>query len=166
MNKNWKNSTGNMQVLIPKTVPSTDYKPEATVGGGPRKPKTLFKVFYAGKENRHKNDPDFDRTELMDCKEQWRNSSDKKNGHCNKKPVPGGAEGVYIGKYELVPTNIKTVLTKEEKNLKEMVAGKPEKPLSSGYNLFWRIVLVSPEIRQVSSKKLMSLPSSEIYDEE
>jgi hypothetical protein len=36
-------------------------------------------LFYADKENRHKNDPDFDRTELMErCKEQWRNMSDKK----------------------------------------------------------------------------------------
>ena len=36
-------------------------------------------MFYADKENRHKNDPDFDRTELMErCKEQWRNMSDKK----------------------------------------------------------------------------------------
>jgi hypothetical protein len=36
-------------------------------------------VFYAGKEYRHKNDPDFDRTKVLErCKEWWRNRSDKK----------------------------------------------------------------------------------------
>jgi upstream-binding transcription factor len=39
----------------------------------------VLQLFYADKENRHKNDPDFERTELMErCKEQWRNMSDKK----------------------------------------------------------------------------------------
>jgi hypothetical protein len=56
--------------LIPKPMPSTYHKPGATVGGGSRKPTTLFKVFYAGKEYRHKNDPDFDRTKVLErCKE-------------------------------------------------------------------------------------------------
>jgi len=36
-------------------------------------------MFYEDKENRHKNDPDFDQTELKErCKEKWRNMSDKK----------------------------------------------------------------------------------------
>lgn len=67
--------------LIPNPVPYTDHKPGATVGGGQWKPTTLLKVFYtyAGKENRRKNDPDFDRTELLErCKDQWRNRIDKK----------------------------------------------------------------------------------------
>jgi upstream-binding transcription factor len=36
------------------------------------------------------------------------------------------------------------------------VAGKPEKPPNSGYSLFSRIMLVSPEIKQVPSKERMS----------
>jgi len=35
------------------------------------------------------------------------------------------------------------------------MAGKPEKPPHSGYNLFSRIMLVSPEIKQVPSKERM-----------
>ena len=38
-----------------------------------------LQLFYADKENRHKNDPDFDRAELLEkCREQWRSMSDKK----------------------------------------------------------------------------------------
>jgi hypothetical protein len=36
------------------------------------------------------------------------------------------------------------------------VAGKPEKPPNSGYSLFSRIMLVSPEIKQVAAKERMS----------
>ncbi|PNF25609.1 hypothetical protein B7P43_G03834 [Cryptotermes secundus] len=149
--------------LIPKPVPSKDHKPGAAVDTGPRKPSTPFKLFYTSKENRHKNDPDFDRTELMErCKEQWRNMSDKKkvvwiNWALEDETRYQEELKVYMSENpEFVPTSVKTVLTKEEKNLKERVAGKPEKPPNSGYSLFSRIMLVSPEIKQVAAKERMS----------
>lgn len=149
--------------LIPKPVPSKDHKQGAAVDMGPRKPSTPFKLFYTNKENRHKNDPDFDRTELMErCKEQWRNMSDKKKVVWINWALEDEARyqeelKVYMSENpKFVPTNVKTVLTKEEKNLKERVAGKPEKPPNSGYSLFSRIMLVSPEIKQVAAKERMS----------
>ncbi|KDR16195.1 Nucleolar transcription factor 1 [Zootermopsis nevadensis] len=149
--------------LIPKPVPSKEHKPGTAVDMGPRKPTTPFKLFYADKENRHKNDPDFDRTELLErCKEQWRNMSDKKkvvwiNWALEEETKYQEELKVYMSENpNFVPTNVKAVLTKEEKNLKERVAGKPEKPPNSGYSLFSRIMLVSPEIKQVAAKERMS----------
>ncbi|XP_069678107.1 nucleolar transcription factor 1-A-like isoform X2 [Periplaneta americana] len=149
--------------LVPKPVPSKDHKAGTAVEMGPRKPTTPFKLFYADKENRHKNDPDFDRTELLErCREQWRSMSDKKkvvwiNWALEEEAKYQEELKAYMSENpNFVPSNVKAILTKEEKNLKERVAGKPEKPPNSGYSLFSRIMLVSPQIKQVAPKERMS----------
>ncbi|KAJ9586872.1 hypothetical protein L9F63_019554, partial [Diploptera punctata] len=150
--------------LIPKPVPSKEHKSGSAVESGPRKPNTPFKLFYADKENRHKNDPNFDRADLLEkCREQWRNMSDKKKVvwinwalEEESRYQEDELKAYMSANPNFVPSNVKTVLTKEEKNLKERVAGKPEKPPNSGYSLFSRIMLVSPEIKQVAPKERMS----------
>ncbi|PSN58061.1 hypothetical protein C0J52_02056 [Blattella germanica] len=149
--------------LVPKPVPSRDHKAAATLESGPRKPTTPFKLFYADKENCHKNDPGFDRADFQEkCREQWRNMSDKKkvvwiNWALEEEAKYQEELKAYMSENpNFVPSNVKTVLTKEEKNLKERVAGKPEKPPNSGYSLFSRIMLVSPQIKQVAPKERMS----------
>jgi hypothetical protein len=44
----------------------------------------------------------------------------------NQLGITRGAEHICTGKFQLVPTNVKTVLTNEEKSLKEKLAGKTE----------------------------------------
>lgn len=55
-----------------------------------------------------------------------------------------------------VPSAMKPVLTKEEKFLKERLAGKPTKPPMSAYSLFSRLLLKSEEIKQISAKDRMN----------
>lgn len=55
-----------------------------------------------------------------------------------------------------VPLPTKPVLTKEEKILKERVAGKPTKPPMSAYSLFSRMMLQSEEIKQLMVRDRMN----------
>jgi hypothetical protein len=57
---------------------------------------------------------------------------------------------------EFVPLNLKATLTRDEKQLQERSAGKPEKPPNSGYSLFSRMMLTSEEIKKVNSKQRMA----------
>lgn len=56
---------------------------------------------------------------------------------------------------DFVPVTLKPVLTKEEKILKEKMAGKPTKPPNSAYSLFSRMMLQSEEIKEVNPKDRM-----------
>lgn len=58
---------------------------------------------------------------------------------------------------DYVPSTSKSkpVLTKEEKLLKERVAGKPTKPPMSAYSLFSRLLLQSEEIKKIPAKERM-----------
>lgn len=63
----------------------------------------------------------------------------------------------YAAKHpEFVPNAVKPILTKEEKLIKERVAGKPVKPPNSAYSLFSRIMLQSEEIKTISPKERMN----------
>lgn len=55
-----------------------------------------------------------------------------------------------------VPSTSKPILTKEEKLLKERVAGKPTKPPMSAYSLFSRMLLKSDDIKRIPVKERMN----------
>lgn len=55
-----------------------------------------------------------------------------------------------------MPSTSKPILTKEEKLLKERVAGKPTKPPTSAYSLFSRMLLKSDDIKKIPVKERMN----------
>lgn len=50
---------------------------------------------------------------------------------------------------------MKSILTKEERTLRERMAGKPEKPPNSAYSLFSRLMLASEDLKTVTPKQRM-----------
>lgn len=54
-----------------------------------------------------------------------------------------------------VASPVKAILTKDEKLLKERLAGKPIKPPNSAYSLFSRMMLQSNEIKKIAAKDRM-----------
>lgn len=62
---------------------------------------------------------------------------------------------------EYVPPPLKPVLTKEEKLIKERVAGKPRKPPNSAYSLFSSMMLQSEDMKSINSKDRMNVISNQ-----
>ncbi|KAJ8893147.1 hypothetical protein PR048_005730 [Dryococelus australis] len=147
--------------LTPATSNSKDKKKKLT--SGLQKPLTPFKLFLSEEINRHTEDPLFDRNAVTEhCKEKWRNMADKKKVVWINWALENEAK--YLDELKsLNPdinlSKIKPVVTKEEKNLAEKVAGKPGKPPNSGYSLFSRIMLMSPEIKQIMCRERMNVIS-------
>ncbi|XP_049858540.1 nucleolar transcription factor 1-A-like isoform X1 [Schistocerca gregaria] len=152
--------------LVPKAVALKEAKAANAASNpepGPKKLQTPFKLFCNEKLNQHKNDPGFDRTAVLEsCKEQWRDMSEKKKIVWIDWALEEEAKyqeeiRAYAAENpEFVPPPLKSVLTKEEIALKERIAGKPEKPPTSGYSLFSRLMLVSPDMKKVPPKERMS----------
>ncbi|XP_063234942.1 upstream-binding factor 1-like protein 1 [Bacillus rossius redtenbacheri] len=130
---------------------------------GLQKPLTPFKLFLGEEVNRHKNDPEFNRNALTEhCKEKWRNMVDQKKVVWINRALE--KEAKYFEELKSLDPDIdllkmKPVVTKEEKNLAEKAAGKPGKPPNSGYSLFSRIMLMSPEMKQIEAKERMNVIS-------
>nr|CAD7602160.1 unnamed protein product [Timema genevievae] len=142
---------------------SKSKEPKQQMEIGPRKPMTPFKLFLADKMNSHKNDSDFDRHAFTEkYKKQWRDMSDKKKviwinwAMEEESKYQEELKDYMTENPDFAPAPVKTVLTKEEKNLVERVAGKPEKPPNSGYSLFSRIMLMSAEMKHIASKERMA----------
>ncbi|XP_046383911.1 nucleolar transcription factor 1-A-like [Ischnura elegans] len=142
--------------MVPKSTPKD--KPPPQMEPGPRRPCTPFKLYYLEKLKTHRDDPDFRQEK---CKEMWKNVSDKKkliwiNRALEDETRYQAELKVYMRENpNFVPQPLKPVLTKDEKQLKERLAGKPEKPPNSGYSLFSRIMLASDEMKKYNSKGRM-----------
>ncbi|XP_071440708.1 nucleolar transcription factor 1-A-like [Hetaerina americana] len=142
--------------MVPKSTPKD--KPPPQMEPGPRRPCTPFKLYYLEKLKTHRDDPDFRQEK---CKEMWKGVSDKKKLIWINRALEDEARyqaelKVYMKENpNFVPQPLKPVLTKEEKQLKERLAGKPEKPPNSGYSLFSRIMLASDEMKKYNSKGRM-----------
>ncbi|GLH14404.1 High mobility group protein D, partial [Gryllus bimaculatus] len=115
---------------------------------GPKKPLPPFKLFLEDKLKRHKNDPGFDKSGFVEkCKEQWKNMPDKKkviwiNWACEEEARYTEELKAYMSQNpEFVPGNVKNVLTKEEKTLRE--------------SLFSRLMLASDHMKDFSPKQRM-----------
>lgn len=55
---------------------------------------------------------------------------------------------------------VKPIITKEEKQIKERVAGKPVKPPNSAYSVFSRKLLQSDDIKSIGAKDRMNYISN------
>ncbi|KAG8234923.1 hypothetical protein J437_LFUL015331 [Ladona fulva] len=142
--------------MVPKSTPKD--KPPPQMEPGPRRPCTPFKLYYLEKLKTHRDDPDFRQEK---CKEMWKAVNDKKKLiWINRALEDETRYQAELKEYmkenpNFVPPPLKPVLTKDEKQLKERLAGKPEKPPNSGYSLFSRIMLASEEMKKYSSKGRM-----------
>lgn len=143
--------------LVPKHDKHDNKHPEV----GPKKPLPPFKLFCEDKLKLLQNDPEFDKNSFLEkCREQWRNMPDKKkvvwiNWACEEEARYMEELKAYMSENpEFVPGTVKT-LTKEEKTLRERVAGKPDKPPNSGYSLFSRLMLASEHIKEFAPKLRM-----------
>ncbi|KAF5287243.1 hypothetical protein FQR65_LT12287 [Abscondita terminalis] len=149
---------------------------------GPKKPSTPFSCFY----NTQLRDfhPEFEVEGISfkeQCKEQWKNMSDKKK--IVWIDIALGEEDKYqeelknymVQNPHYVSTPYKSVVTKEERAIKERLAGKPIKPPNSAYGLFSQIMLKSEEIKKIDPKgrmkaladqwKLCSEEEKKVYQE-
>lgn len=111
---------------------------------------------------KHKDDPDFDKIQFVEkCKEQWRTMSDKKkvfwiNWASERESKYQENVKKYVAENpDYIPNTTKSILTKEERILRERMAGKPEKPPNSAYSLFSRLMLASEEVKSINPKDRM-----------
>ncbi|KRT81653.1 hypothetical protein AMK59_5477 [Oryctes borbonicus] len=133
-----------------------------TVEPGPKKPNTPFGLFYESQFKLLDPNVSIDKHSIKEqIKEQWKNMSDKKkvvwiNWAAEAEAKYQDELKNYISQNpDFVPVTVKPVLTKEEKMLKERMAGKPMKPPNSAYSLFSRMMLQSEEIKEVNPKDRM-----------
>lgn len=130
----------------------------------PKKPQTPFKLYYEDKIKRCEDEPGFDKPGFSEkCKEQWKTMSDKKkvfwiNWAFEKEVKYQEEVKKYIAENpDYAPGSLKSVLTKDERTLRERMAGKPEKPPNSAYSLFSRLMLGSEDVKMVTPKERMLL---------
>ncbi|KAF2884838.1 hypothetical protein ILUMI_21315 [Ignelater luminosus] len=145
---------------IPRYVEKPNHSKPVEVG--PKKPSTPFALYFEEQLRIIPADSEVDRNALKEqCKEQWRNMSDKKkvvwiDWALDKEAKYQDELKNYISQNpDFVPVQLKPVLTKEEKTLKERLAGKPIKPPNSAYSLFSRMMLQSEEIKKIPPKDRM-----------
>lgn len=125
---------------------------------GPQKPHTPFQLFLAEKMTKHTNlDPMEKKNYEEKYRVQWRNLSDSKKVKWIRRAITEEQRFVeemaryMIENPELKLDQLKSVVSKAEREIKERIDGKPEKPPNSGYSLYSKIML----------KKLTNIPSKE-----
>ncbi|XP_022901172.1 nucleolar transcription factor 1-like isoform X2 [Onthophagus taurus] len=143
--------------------PETE-NPTRNTSSVPKKPNTPFMLFYESElENLDKKTKDKDSNkEFKDlCKEKWKDMTDKKkviyiNWSLDQENKYYDELKMYkMQNPNFVPLPKKSVLTKEEKMLRERIAGKPLKPPNSAYSLYSRMMLQSDEIKNINPKDRM-----------
>lgn len=133
---------------------------------GPKKPSTPFGIYYREQLKSLGNVEDTHAIKEK-LKEQWRNMSDKKkvvwiDWSLDEEAKYKEELKRYISQNpDYVSPPVKAVLTKEERLIKERVAGKPIKPPNSAYSLFSRMMLQSEDIKSINSKDRMNVISNQ-----
>ncbi|KAK5639088.1 hypothetical protein RI129_011580 [Pyrocoelia pectoralis] len=129
---------------------------------GPKKPSTPFIIFYKEQLKNFHSDSEIDRNTFKEqCKEQWKAMSDKKKvvwidvSLEQEEKYQEELKNYLIQNPTYVTTSFKTVVSKEEKSIKERLAGKPIKPPNSAYSLFSQMMLKSEEIKKIDPKGRM-----------
>lgn len=129
---------------------------------GPKKPSTPFIIFYKEQLKNFHSDSEIDRNTFKEqCKEQWKTMSDKKKvvwidvSLEQEEKYQEELKNYLIQNPTYVTTSFKTVVSKEEKSIKERLAGKPIKPPNSAYSLFSQMMLKSEEIKKIDPKGRM-----------
>jgi upstream-binding transcription factor len=126
---------------------------------GPPKPKTPVQLFM--EEKTKKIAPNSEgRKEAMDrIKHSWSQLSEGKRIKWIRRSLADEqryelAVLEYLKEHpSFEPNRAKSILTKNEKELKDKFDGKPERPPNSGYSLFSKIML--RELKNVASKEKM-----------
>ncbi|KAF5283426.1 hypothetical protein FQA39_LY04802 [Lamprigera yunnana] len=129
---------------------------------GPKKPSAPFAFFYREQLKNFYSESENDRNTFKEqCRDQWKNMSDKRkivwiDRALEEEDKYQEELKNYIVQNPNFPTTpFKSVVTKEERAIKERLAGKPIKPPNSAYSLFSQIMLKSDEIKKVDPKGRM-----------
>ncbi|GAB6018888.1 hypothetical protein CHUAL_000546 [Chamberlinius hualienensis] len=127
---------------------------------GPPKPRTAMQLFLAEKMNKHTNLDLSDKKEYEDkYRQQWKNLSDNKRVKWIRKAISeeqrytATLQQLCLDNPDFKLENVKSVISKAEKELLEKVEGKPEKPPNSGYSLYSKKML--KELKDIPSKEKM-----------
>ncbi|XP_027194350.2 nucleolar transcription factor 1-A-like [Dermatophagoides pteronyssinus] len=130
---------------------------------GPDKPRTPFQLFRLSRMKKIPPDTDEDAKTIQDrIREQWNNISDKKHYKFIKKSLKDQErynneleEFMAANPTYTAPSISKSLLTKNEQELRRRYQGMPARPPNSGYMLFSQIML--KEFKDVPSKEKMVL---------
>ncbi|XP_018571323.1 nucleolar transcription factor 1-A-like [Anoplophora glabripennis] len=131
----------------------------------PKRPPPPFHYYYLSElENQKEVDDRLAFKEL--CKERWKQLPDeKKVVWINNAEIEYAKYEEALTKYrqshpDSIQNTHKPILTKEEIQIKDRVAGKPSKPPGSAYNLYARILLQSEEIKSVPIRDRLNFVSN------
>lgn len=129
---------------------------------GPKKPMTPFGLFYVS-QLKTIDTSNIDKNLFKEaCKEQWKNLSDKNKviwinwAEEQENKYREELKKLKMQNPKFNAPEVKSVLTKDEKLLKERMAGKPVKPPTSVYSLFSQVMLQSEEIKNVQPQQRMT----------
>lgn len=130
----------------------------------PKKPPAPFGLYLQSEMEKEKV-TEAEKTQFKEvCKERWKSLSDKKKMHWislaeaqqivyqNELKNYKESHPDYEGTHGLV-------LTKQEKQIKERIAGKPTKPPNSAYSLFVREILQSENAKLLPAKERLNFVS-------
>ncbi|XP_076262307.1 uncharacterized protein LOC143197624 [Rhynchophorus ferrugineus] len=127
----------------------------------PQKPDGPYKLFFLSEMAREKIDDHY-KTEFRDvCREKWKQMPDIKkltwiNTAEERIQTYEKELKEYMAKYPEYVPNTKPILSREELNLKDKLAGKPKKPPATAYSLFLSTVMQSEEISGIPTKERMN----------
>lgn len=129
----------------------------------PKKPLTPFGIYYREQQKTMETDVHDIHTFKEKCKEEWKNMPEEKkvvwiDWALDEEMKYKDEIKTYASKNPnfVQTTTTKPILTKEEKLIKERIAGKPIKPPNSAYSLFSKLLLQSQDIKSVQAKDRMN----------
>lgn len=132
----------------------------------PQKPLTPFGIYYREQLKTLESEDDLPAFKEK-CKEDWKNMPEERkviwiDWAIDEESKYNETVKSYASEHpNFSPAlKLKTVLTKEEKSIKERVAGKPDKPPNNAYSLFSKLILQGDDIKQVHPKERMNVISS------
>ncbi|KAJ8923744.1 hypothetical protein NQ315_010325 [Exocentrus adspersus] len=127
----------------------------------PKRPPPPFHYYYKSELENQKEKPDPQAFKEI-CKERWKELADEKKSFGFIKLKRNMPSTKYTQNH---PENLqnphKSILTKEEYEIKARLSGKPIKPPGSAYNLFSRDMLHSEDIKNVPMKERLVFVSNQ-----
>ncbi|KAJ6218455.1 hypothetical protein RDWZM_009612 [Blomia tropicalis] len=124
---------------------------------GPSKPLKPFNIYFASRSKKYDEPNSKETSELI--RNSWNNLSDIKRFKWIKRSIQDQKRykdelDEYLKMFpKYKPPKMKSILSKSEKELKNKIEGRPEKPPNSGYMLYSKKMLT--ELTDVPSKEKM-----------
>lgn len=124
---------------------------------GPSKPLKPFDIYFASRSKKYDEPNSKETSELI--RSSWNNLSDIKRFKWIKRSIQDQKRykdelDEYLKMFpKYKPPQMKSILSKSEKELKNKIEGRPEKPPNSGYMLYSKKMLT--ELTDVPSKEKM-----------